>query len=230
MFNGFKVYYLDQGLHYNDYIKYALGAINFKICTEDISRSEIIIGQNVDRVVDLLKKQRRKIIRYFTKLGSLDIEAAHLLLAWHECRISRKPTEPGREWECEAYLSNLFDHLAKCANDYGIFTHDISANTLRRICEYTAGATISCANITHGAYFFALLERFGLLDTNWRAKMTKAHNILNKSGEAPSVRLLTTSVNKVGLTERLSAVDAPGAKDFYDKITKSVKEIFLYLT
>lgn len=230
MFGGFKDYYLDQGLSYNDFIKYALGAIDFKIYDGDITRSERIIGQNVDRVVDLLKKQRRKIIRYFTKLGSLNIEAARLLLAWHECRISRKPTEPGREWESEAYLSNLFNHLAKCANDYGIFTSEVTPHTLRKVCEYTAGVTISCDNITHGAYFFALLERFGLLDTNWRAKMTKAHNIVNVSGEAPSVRLLTTSVNKIGLTERLSTIDAPGAKDFYDKITKSVKEIFLYQT
>lgn len=230
MFNGFKVYYLDQGLRYNDYIKYALGAINFKIGADDKTRAERVIGQNVDRVIDLLKRQRRKIIRYFTKLGSLDIEAARLLLAWHECRISRKPAEPGKEWESEAYLSNLYEYLAKCANEYGIFTNDVAPRTLREVCEYSVGTTISCANITHGAYFFALLERFGLLDTNWRAKMTKAHNLVNEVGEVPSVRLLTTCVNKVGLTERLSAVDAPGAKDFYDKITKSVKEIFLYLT
>lgn len=230
MFKGFKVYYLDQGLHYNDYIKYALGAIDFKIYDRDISQSERIIGQNVDRIIDLLKKQRRKIIRYFSKLGSLDIEAARLLLAWHECRISRKPNEPGREWETEEYLTALYTRLTECANGHGVFSNDITPQTLRQVCEYTAGVTISCDNITHGAYFFALLERFGLLDTNWCAKMSKAHNIVNNSGIAPTVRLLTTSVNKIGMTERLSTVDAPGAKDFYDKITKSVKEIFLYLT
>ena len=151
-------------------------------------------------------------------------------MAWHECRISRKPTEPGKEWESEAYLFNLYKHLSKCANDFGVFTQDITPQALRQVCEYTAGATLCCANITHGAYFFALLERFGLLDNNWRAKMVKTHNIVSVSGDTPSVRLLTTAVSKVGITERLSTIDTPGAKDFYDKITKVVKEIFLYVT
>ena len=215
---------------YNDFIKYALGEIDFKIYADNLTRSERIISQNVDRVISLLQKRRRKITRYFSKLSSLDEEAARLLIAWHECRLSRKPTEPGKELESEAHLTTLYEQLARCANDFAVFGHDITPTNLRQVCEYNPGTTIRCDNITHGAYFFALLERFSLLDTNWRSKMTRARGITNKAGDVPSVRLLTTAVSKIGVTERMSSIDAPGPKDFYDKITKAVKDVFLFAT
>lgn len=226
IYNDFLDLYVAKGTTYRNFWKRALKMrssvpINYKIAPQSVNK----VVAAYSRVYDVLKEHRQQVIEAYTRKSGFDNEAALLLLARCELRSYK-----GNKSEQSEYPDiSLYDTLARCANDFGVFDTPVSGKDIVNFRDGTLAIPLSAPNMSRAVFFLSLLEKLHYLPRDWKNRAA-ANGMLaySKTGKSPSHHYLHILADRNNAGQYLADTSSSkyfSRESFYQRIARAVRDV-----
>ena len=164
-------------------------------------------------------------IEAYTRKSGFDNEAALSLLARCELRCFK-----GDKSSQSGYPDiSLYDALAHCANEFGVFDNPVSGNDIVNFRDGTLTIPLSAPNMSQAVFFLSVLEKLHYLPRDWKNRAA-ANGMLaySKSGKSPSLHYLHILADRNNAGQYLADTSSSkyfSRESFYQRIARAVRNV-----